>query len=37
MNIGICGIGGRMGAAILNIAVERGHNLAGAFDAAGSK
>ncbi len=26
-----------MGAAILNIAVERGHKLAGAFDAAGSK
>ncbi len=36
MNIGICGIGGRMGNAILRIAVERGHKLCAAFDAAGS-
>jgi 4-hydroxy-tetrahydrodipicolinate reductase len=36
MNIGICGIGGRMGNAILRIMTERGHNLTAAFDAAGS-
>lgn len=33
MNIGVSGIGGRMGAAILRIAVERGHTLSAAFDA----
>jgi len=36
MNIGICGIGGRMGTAILRIMTERGHNLCAAFDADGS-
>ncbi len=36
MNIGIYGIGGRMGSAILRIATERGHRLAAAFDAEGS-
>jgi len=33
MNIGICGIGGRMGYAILRIMTERGHTLHAAFDA----
>ncbi|HOV07739.1 MAG: 4-hydroxy-tetrahydrodipicolinate reductase [Spirochaetes bacterium ADurb.Bin218] len=33
MNIGICGISGRMGHAILRIMVERGHRLSAAFDA----
>ena len=33
MNIGICGIGGRMGNAILRIALERCHKLYAAFDA----
>ena len=37
MNTGICGIGGRMGTAILNILVERGHRLGAAFDASGSE
>ena len=37
MNIGIYGISGRMGNAILNVAIEKGHRLAGAFDAPGSK
>jgi len=36
MNIGICGIGGRMGNAILRIMTERGHKLHAAFDAEGS-
>jgi len=36
MNIGICGIGGRMGNAILRISTERGHKLGAAFDADGS-
>ncbi len=36
MNIGICGIGGRMGDAILRISTERGHKLGAAFDADGS-
>jgi 4-hydroxy-tetrahydrodipicolinate reductase len=36
MNIGICGIGGRMGNAILRIMIERGHKLHAAFDAEGS-
>jgi 4-hydroxy-tetrahydrodipicolinate reductase len=36
MNIGICGIGGRMGNAILRISTERGHKLCAAFDAEGS-
>ena len=36
MNIGICGIGGRMGNAILRIMIERGHKLHCAFDAEGS-
>lgn len=36
MNIGICGIGGRMGSSILRIAIERGHKLGAAFDAEGS-
>ncbi len=36
MNIGICGIGGRMGQAILRIMTERGHKLHAAFDADGS-
>ncbi len=31
MNIGICGIDGRMGVAILRNALERGHDLCGAF------
>lgn len=37
MNIGISGISGRMGGAILRIAIEKGHRLAGAFEAPGSK
>ena len=37
MNIGICGIGGRMGRAILRVMVERGHTLSAAYDAPGSK
>ncbi len=37
MNIGICGISGRMGGAILRISIEKGHRLTGAFDAPGSK
>jgi len=37
MKGGICGIGGRMGAAILNIMIERGHSLVAAYDAPGSK
>ncbi len=36
MNIGICGIGGRMGQAILRIMTERGHKLQAAFDVDGS-
>ena len=36
MNIGICGIGGRMGNAILRIMTERGHKLHAAFDIEGS-
>ena len=32
MNIGICGICGRMGVATYGIALERGHRLAAAFD-----
>lgn len=32
MNIGICGIGGRMGHAILRIATERGNKIHAAFD-----
>lgn len=32
MNIGICGISGRMGIAVLRIILERGHNLKAAFD-----
>ena len=36
MNIGICGIGGRMGNSILRIATEHGHKLHAAFDAEGS-
>ena len=37
MNIGIYGISGRMGGAILRIAMEKGHRHTGAFDAPGSK
>ena len=36
MNIAICGIGGRMGIAVLRIMVERGHKLSAAFDIEGS-
>lgn len=36
MNIAICGIGGRMGIAVLKIMVERGHKLSAAFDIEGS-
>lgn len=36
MNIGICGVGGRMGNAILRIMIERGHKLKAAFEAEGS-
>ncbi len=36
MNIGICGVGGRMGNAILRIMVERGHRLQAAFEVEGS-
>lgn len=36
MNIGICGIGGRMGNAVLRISGERGHKLQAAFDAESS-
>lgn len=36
MKLGICGICGRMGIAILEVALERGHELTAAFDAAGS-
>ena len=36
MKIGLCGAGGRMGAAILNIMIEKGHTPAAAFDAPGS-
>ncbi len=36
MKIGVCGAGGRMGAAILNIMFEKGHIPAAAFDAPGS-
>jgi 4-hydroxy-tetrahydrodipicolinate reductase len=32
MKVGICGICGRMGVSILNLALERGHTLAAAFD-----
>ena len=32
MNIGICGIGGRMGKAILEVLLERNHTLGAAFD-----
>jgi len=37
MKIGICGAGGRMGAAILNIMIEKGHVPAAAFDGPGSR
>lgn len=37
MKIGICGAGGRMGAAILNIMAEKGHVPAAAFDGSGSR
>jgi len=33
MKLGICGICGRMGIAILEVALERGHELSAAFDA----
>jgi 4-hydroxy-tetrahydrodipicolinate reductase len=33
MKIGICGISGRMGSAILTVVLDRNHNLACAFDA----
>jgi len=36
MKIGICGICGRMGIAILELALERGHELTAAFDSASS-
>jgi len=36
MNIGICGIGGRMGNAILRVTVDKGHKLGAALDADGS-
>ena len=36
MKIGICGAGGRMGAAVLNVMFEKGHIPAAAFDAPGS-
>lgn len=37
MKTGICGIGGRMGEAVLRISMERGHTLAAGFDWTGSK
>jgi len=36
MNIGICGISGRMGLSIFNILKEKNHNLTAAFDAKSS-
>ncbi len=36
MKICICGICGRMGRSVLNVLVERGHELSGAFDSEGS-
>lgn len=36
MKIAICGIGGRMGIAVLRILVEKGHQLSAAFDIEGS-
>ena len=32
LNIGICGIGGKMGKTILNILIEKGHKLGAAFE-----
>jgi len=36
MNICVCGICGRMGRSVLNVLLERGHTLAGAFDSEGA-
>ncbi len=32
IRVGVCGIGGRMGAAILNVLLEKGHSLGAAFE-----
>ena len=37
MNIGICGIGGRMGVAIMRILLDRGHSLGAAFESGSSQ